>query len=132
MHHASRLAPPRALGRGRAAVVVTTTLATTLARLASLLAVELVRSPAQAWKPYTHTWSADLALVDAADGSVEVAGGTYPLDERVAAALLAAPDHYRAGVIGPDAFPDLVMGQSVVHPGTEPGPDGVPTATPIW
>jgi hypothetical protein len=121
MRHAPRLQ----LRHGQIALV----LATTLAMLASLLAVELIGSPARAWKPYTHTWSADLALVDAADGSVEVAGGTYPLDERVAAALLAAPEQYRAGVIGPDAFPDLVMGQSVVHPGTEPGPDGVPTAT---
>lgn len=102
---------------------------TTFAVLAALLAVDLVATPAAGWKPYTHTWSADLALVDAEDGSVLVAGRSYPLDDRVAAALLAAPDHYRAGVIGPDAFPDLVMGQSVVHPGTDPGPDGVTTAT---
>lgn len=121
---------PRPVARHtRAPLALVTTLGLSLALVAALLAVGMLRDPVRAWKPYTHTWSADLALVDAQDGRVEVAGRSYPLDDRVVAALVAAPEQYRAGVVGPDAFPDLVMGQSVVHPGTEPDSDGVPSAT---
>ena len=79
-----------------------------------LLAV--VAPPAQAWKPYTHNFAAEVALDDAADGFVTINGRPYALDDRVAEALAAKPAHYRAGVVGPDGFPDLIMGQAVIHP----------------
>src|SRR5262249_319843 len=74
-------------------------------------------SPALAFRPYTHTATGDAAWVDATDdGQVTVGGRSYPIDPRLRAALQAHRDAYNAGVIGPDAYPDIVMGQSGIHP----------------
>jgi hypothetical protein len=47
---------------------------------------------------------------------VTVDGKQYPVDGRVVAALRDWPSYYNAGVVGPDGFPDLTMGQSIIHP----------------
>lgn len=102
--------------------------ATTLALSAGLLA-----APVEAWKPYTHNRTAETALLDARDGTVTVLGEDYELNERVARALRNKPRHYRAGVVGPDAFPDLIMGQSVIHPlGEESGGGRYQSTTGAW
>jgi hypothetical protein len=73
--------------------------------------------PASAWKPYTHNTTAFDAYDDAvADGAVTIQGQSYPLRPEVLAALQAWPQYYNAGVIGPDGFPDLTMGQAIIHP----------------
>lgn len=72
--------------------------------------------PAYAWKPYTHNVTAQSALEDAADGKVTINGREYTLRPDVAQALAAWPAYYNAGVIGPDGYPDLTFGQSVIHP----------------
>ena len=72
---------------------------------------------AQAFKPYTHIQTGTDAYADAIDdGMVTIGGQDYPLDPRLVTALQQYPSFYNAGVIGPDGFPDLAMGQSVVHP----------------
>ena len=74
-------------------------------------------SSAFAWKPYTHVQSGLTARADAVDdGKVTVAAKSYPVDSRVVDALRDWPSYYNAGVVGPDGFPDLTMGQSVIHP----------------
>src|SRR5215211_4240220 len=74
-------------------------------------------SSAFAWKPYTHVQSGLTARADAVDdGKVTVAGKSYPVDSRVVTALRDWPSYYNAGVVGPDGFPDITMGQSVIHP----------------
>jgi hypothetical protein len=89
-----------------------------VAFLAFVPAVLLVApGPATAWKPYTHNYSADQARLDAvAGGDVTIEGRTYPVRPEVVAALRDWPQFYNAGVIGPDGFPDLTYGQSVIHP----------------
>ncbi|MFN2502717.1 MAG: hypothetical protein ABR540_00490 [Acidimicrobiales bacterium] len=73
--------------------------------------------PAGAWKPYTHTFTGDNARADAVDnGSVTILGREYAVPARLVQALSQKRAWYDAGVVGPDAFPDLVMGQSVIHP----------------
>jgi hypothetical protein len=47
---------------------------------------------------------------------VMIGGQLYPVPPRVVQALQQFPSYYNAGVIGPDGFPDLAMGQSVIHP----------------
>jgi len=75
-----------------------------------------VRS-AVAFKPFTHSRTGATALADAtADGHVTIAGRSYLVPPKVTAALRAWPEYYNAGVIGPDGFPDLIMGQSIIHP----------------
>jgi hypothetical protein len=84
----------------------------------------ILPAPALAWKPYTHNTSALAAYVDAvADGRVTINGREYALPVRVAQALAQYPAFYNAGVIGPDGFPDLIYGQSIIHPGTTATPE---------
>jgi hypothetical protein len=72
---------------------------------------------ADAWKPYTHNFTGDNARADAVDnGLVTILGRQYALPPRLVLALSQKRAWYDAGVVGPDAFPDLVMGQSVIHP----------------
>jgi hypothetical protein len=71
----------------------------------------------EAWKPYTHNFSANQAWLDAVDdGSVTIQGRQYALRPELVAALRDWPQFYNAGVIGPDGFPDLTYGQAVIHP----------------
>jgi len=72
---------------------------------------------ALAWKPFAHLYTGDQAYTDAIDdGSVTIAAHSYPLDPRLVDALRDWPQFYNAGVVGPDGFPDLIYGQSQIHP----------------
>ena len=72
---------------------------------------------ALAWKPFTHVYTGDKAWSDVTvDGNVTVNGHEYAVDPTIVTALTNQRAHFNAGVIGPDGFPDLVMGQSVIHP----------------
>lgn len=87
-----------------------------LALLVTALVTESASRPAQAFKPWTHEVSAT-ALADATDdGMITIQGREYPVRPAVVTALRRWPDYYRGGVIGPDGFPDLVYGQSQIHP----------------
>ncbi len=91
--------------------------AAVLAVTVGLAGLVTIAPEAEAWKPYTHVDSAESAYFDAiADGQITINGRNYPVDPRVVTALRNHPAHYNAGVVGPDAFPDLAMGQSVIHP----------------
>lgn len=89
----------------------------------------LPAAPAHAWKPKTHIYLAEEALRDALDnnkvtihetdyrtGKIIGVLGEFDVDPAVLAALRAAPQQYRAGVLGPDAYPDILTGQQVIHP----------------
>ena len=73
---------------------------------------------AEAFKPYTHIQTGYDAWTDATDdgnvtiNDVEYTGARPGWCRRCS----DYPSYYNAGVIGPDGFPDLTMGQSVVHP----------------
>jgi hypothetical protein len=84
---------------------------------AVLCVLATAERPAHAWKPFTHVFAGTEAYQDAvADGQVTINGRTYNLDARLLTALRQQRSHYNAGVIGPDGFPDLTYGQSVIHP----------------
>jgi hypothetical protein len=53
---------------------------------------------------------------DYAAGAVGDKLGDYEVDPEIKAAIEAYPSHYRAGVLGPDAYPDIITGQQVIHP----------------
>ena len=89
----------------------------------------LIGVPAGAWKPTTHIYLAELARLDAIDdGKVSiyrvnfVTGqmldkiGDYAVDPDILAAIRLYPAQFRAGVVGPDAYPDILTGQEVIHP----------------
>lgn len=100
------------------------------------ISMAFVPTSAYAWKPKTHIFFAEEALKDAIDDGkvtiykVDYAAGTigeklgdYDVDPGILAALKSHPQQYRAGVLGPDAYPDIITGQRVIHPDTSQ-PDG--------
>ena len=107
------------------------------ALLLALAAVCCVPAPALAWGLKTHLWVAEKVLDDVRQGceiDLGLRGGKrYALEPDVCAALRAHPAEFRAGVLGPDVFPDFVVGQMTVHPGTnaelDPDASGKPWGT---
>ncbi len=77
--------------------------------------------PANAFGLRTHLYIAQHVYDDLADCQVTIRGEAF----RVAAdSCRAIRDHrgaFLAGALGPDVFPDLIVGQSFVHPGTPGG-----------
>ncbi len=73
---------------------------------------------ADAWKPRHHIATGNEAIRSLLAGhdSVTVDGRSYLVPQPVANAIRNHPDSYRAGCVGPDGFPDLLFGQTIVHP----------------
>lgn len=83
----------------------------------ALVVALLPTTPAAAFKPYTHMVTAATAYDDAVDdGRVTILDRQYAVRPELVAALRAWPSYYRAGVIGPDGWPELVYGQEEIHP----------------
>jgi hypothetical protein len=89
-------------------------------------------SPAAAWKPKTHIYTADLVMANimAGQNTVTVGGRQYPVPVEVAGAIRAHPDDFRGGAVGPDAFPDIPGGQGNIHPDTRTNNGAVATPDP--
>ena len=117
------------------------------AAIAFLLALYVVSgSSAWAWKPITHVYLANQALKDAInDGKVTIYAvdypnnrlqgdtgtsrnlriiGKYDVDPDILRALRAYPEKFWSGCLGPDAYPDIATGQTVIHPPSYSGADG--------
>jgi hypothetical protein len=82
--------------------------------------------PALAFKVSTHVWIGQQVINDLEDDgqlSIELDGKTIylPVDPVTKTAILNHKSDFLMGNIGPDAAPDVVVGQSLVHPGTEGG-----------
>ena len=75
---------------------------------------------AAVWKINTHLFAANKALADALnDGMVTIPPfGDIPIAPAALQALRAYPAAYRAGVIGPDLFPDMIFGGWIIHSDT--------------
>lgn len=112
---------------------------------AAALGVALSGQPAYAWKPKTHIYLAEEVLRDALDngkvtlyetdqasGRIVGALGEFDVDPKILAALRAAPDQFRAGVLGPDAYPDILTGQQIIHPDEALAHDRGASGTDAW
>jgi hypothetical protein len=76
-----------------------------------------------AWKPYTHIEVGKDVYNDVVDdGKLILDGQDYDVNPRIVEALRRFPSYYLGGNVGPDGFPDVVMGQAVIHP----------TSTGLW
>lgn len=89
-------------------------------------------APASAWGLKTHLWIGEKILeeVNQSGGQCRLDLGLkgssrYTLNSELCAALRQHPAEFRAGVLGPDVFPDFVVGQVTTHPGSnvEPHPN---------
>lgn len=81
----------------------------------SLFVVLALAMGSMAFKPKTHLFSGNQVV---AATNLTIAGKTYAFDARAKTAIDTYPRYYRAGVVGPDAFPDIIFGQGQVHPDT--------------
>ncbi len=102
-----------------------------------LILLLVAASEARAWKPTTHVFLSEIAAEDALDdGEVtipDLGDGrelTYAADPAALEALRTARAQYRAGVLGPDAYPDILTGQQAIHP--EGRETGVPGGSDAW
>lgn len=69
------------------------------------------------FKPYTHLAIVDEARADLIDdGKITIEQQSYTVPSDVVSAVRDFPEYFNAGAVGPDGFPDLVMGQSIIHP----------------
>lgn len=104
--------------------------------LAAIAWTLVVVTPAAAWKPSTHVYLAEEALRDALDdgkvtffatnylgGTLQrdanghpVPIGSYAVDATLLTAIRNNRAQFRAGVLGPDAYPDILTGQQIIHP----------------
>jgi hypothetical protein len=100
--------------------------------LTSVVLLLLLPLPCWCWSINTHMHSANIILKDIEDDgaiqlqevirhddgtvTVQPLGDPIPIPADFAAAILAAPDAFRAGSCGPDGYPDIYVGQSVIHP----------------
>ncbi len=77
-------------------------------------------SDAFCFKPNTHIYTALEAakylLNNEDDNYVYIHGYYYPVDDEIADAIRSYPGSFAAGAIGPDGFPDILFGQSIMHP----------------
>jgi hypothetical protein len=111
--------------------------------LVILLSITTFVPAAYAWKPTMHVFLADEALRDALDdGKVSLYRidystrrvlsklGDYVVDPQILEALRSNPQQYRAGVLGPDAYPDILTGQQVIHPDAKE--TGIKAGSDAW
>jgi hypothetical protein len=115
-----------------------------VAALLVALFINLIQSTAAlAWKPTTHVFLGDIALKDALDngkvtihrvnyrtGQILGVLGEYAVEPTILAALQNYAPQYHAGILGPDAYPDILTGQQVIHPGMEH--TGIDNGTDAW
>ena len=86
----------------------------------AVVGVTLFVGSASAFKPYTHNYGGDNAYADAVnDCAVTIENRAYNLAPKLCEALQHKRAHYNAGVVGPDGYPDLIMGQGIIHPGAD-------------
>ena len=72
---------------------------------------------AVAFKPYVHIEVAKDVRNDLLeDDKLTLDGQTYDINPRVLEAIKKYPSYFYAGSVGPDGFPELIMGGTVIHP----------------
>ena len=94
--------------------------------VAALTATLVLPGAAHAFRIDTHLWIGQQVLNDLeGDGNITIKlrgqPVTLPVPSAVRKTILANREAFLLGNIGPDAFPDIVVGQTVVHPGLANG-----------
>lgn len=77
--------------------------------------------PAGAFGLRTHLYIADQVWQDLADCRVAIRGQAFAVPAEACRAIRAHRGEFLAGALGPDVFPDVLVGQAVVHPGVPGG-----------
>lgn len=88
---------------------------------AAMLLAFIAPPDANAFKVDTHVWIAQEIIDDIQDGKLSINGYEVPVNSLTKRIILENQDVFRAGSIGPDAAPDVLIGQMLIHPGKEGG-----------
>lgn len=78
-------------------------------------------APACAFGLRTHLYIADQVWQDLADCRIAIRGQNFAVPAETCRAIRAHRGEFLAGALGPDVFPDFLVGQSIVHPGVAGG-----------
>lgn len=90
--------------------------------LGSVLLGSAQANQAAAFGLNTHLWIAQQIIDDLDDNCrTQIGLEKARLPKDVCQSIRDYPDYFLAGAIGPDGFPDIIAGQTVVHPGVENG-----------
>jgi len=91
--------------------------------LCLLLGLYLFPKDVSALKVNTHVWIADEIIKDLEDGKLTIYVNGKAIYVTINANLrnyiLNHKKEFRAGTLGPDAFPDIAVGQVSIHPGAK-------------
>ena len=78
-------------------------------------------TPADAFGLRTHLYIADQVWQDLADCRVGIRSQNFAVPAASCRAIRAHRGEFLAGALGPDVFPDVLVGQAIVHPGVANG-----------
>jgi hypothetical protein len=78
-------------------------------------------APAQAFGLRTHLYIADQVWQDLGDCRVTIRSSDFAVPAEACRAVRAHRGAFLAGALGPDVFPDVLVGQAIVHPGVAGG-----------
>ncbi|HYD14588.1 MAG TPA: zinc dependent phospholipase C family protein [Allosphingosinicella sp.] len=78
-------------------------------------------TPAGAFGLRTHLYIADQVWQDLSDCRVSIRGADFAVPAEACRAIRAHRGEFLAGALGPDVFPDVLVGQAIVHPGVANG-----------
>ena len=92
-----------------------------LRRLLLTAATLALAAPASGFGLKTHLYIADQVWQDLADCRVSIRGAEFAAPPEACRAIRAHRGEFLAGALGPDIFPDVLVGQSIVHPGVPNG-----------
>lgn len=88
--------------------------------LAGAAAIGLA-APAEGFGLRAHLYIAQQVYEDLADCQVSIRGEMFRIAPETCRAIRDHRGEFLAGALGPDVFPDVVVGQSFVHPGVPGG-----------
>jgi len=89
--------------------------------LLAAVATAGLSGPADAFGLKTHLFIADQVWQDLADCRVSVRGREFAVGQEACRAIRGHRGEFLAGALGPDVFPDVLVGQAIVHPGVAGG-----------
>lgn len=89
--------------------------------LAGAVMAAATATPAHGFGLRTHLYIADQVWQDLSDCRVSIRGADFAVPAEACRAIRAHKGEFLAGALGPDVFPDVLVGQSVVHPGVVNG-----------
>lgn len=89
--------------------------------LTGAAAAAALAAPAHAFGLKAHVYIADQVWQDLADCRVSIRGQAFPVPAESCRAIRGHRGEFLAGALGPDVFPDVLVGQAIVHPGVAGG-----------